>query len=185
MPESILAEAHKDFDSALSHLHEENGGLRVGRANPSMVESIQVDQYGQLTVVKNVANITVPEPTQLLISPWDAGMCNEIEKAISDSSLGLTTQNDGKSVRVMVPPMTEDRRKEVAKMADEHGEQAKIRVRTIREEARKKFDRKGEDEGLSEDVITEYKNKLQEKVDAVNKEIDTIVKGKREEIMTV
>jgi len=185
MPDQIITDAGAEFKKILEHLKEENAGLRVGRANPAMVENIQVDQYGSMTTIKAVASITVPEPTQILISPWDKNICGEIEKAIAESPLGLTPQNDGQQIRVTLPQMTEERRAEVAKMAHKFAENARVKIRTVREDARKDIEKKGEDETLSEDLVRNMKEELQKEVDGANKEIDETAKVKGEEIMSL
>src|SRR5689334_7046975 len=120
---------------ALQHLHQELSGLRTGRAVPTLVENIQVESYGTMTALQQLASISAPEPQQLLVQPWDPSLLKDIEKAIAQSPLGINPVNDGKVIRLPFPPMTDERRQQLLKVVKEKAEEARVRVRGIREEA--------------------------------------------------
>ena len=161
------------------------GTIRAGRANPRMLDKIKVDYYGSMTGLQGVANINVPDAKTLIITPWDSKMVKDIEKAINTSDLGLTPNNDGKSVILNLPDLTEERRKELAKDIKKKGEEAKVRIRNIRREANdevKKITKSGE---ISEDEGKDKEDAIQKATDKFIKEIDSKVETKTKEIMTV
>ena len=161
------------------------GTIRAGRANPRMLDKIKVDYYGSMTGLQGVANINVPDAKTLVITPWDSKMVKDIEKAINMSDLGLTPNNDGKSVILNLPDLTEERRKELAKDIKKKGEEAKVRIRNLRREANdevKKITKAGE---LSEDEGKDKEDAIQKATDKFIKEIDSKVEAKTKEIMTV
>ena len=173
------------MQKAVDNLESEFGTIRAGRANPHILDKIKVDYYGTPTGMQGVANVSVPEARTLMISPWEPKMVKEIEKAILASDLGLTPSNDGKSVILHFPELTEDRRKELAKDIKKKGEAAKVAVRNVRRDANeavKKEEKAGE---LSEDDRKDEEDKIQKKTDKFISEIDKLVDAKTKEIMTV
>ena len=168
----------------MANLSGELGTIRAGRANPRVLDRITVDYYGSPTPLQQVANITVPEPRQITISPWEPSMVQPIVKAIQSSELGINPNTDGKVIRLIFPELTEERRKELAKDVKKRGEEAKVAIRNIRRDANEAF-KKLEKEDVSEDVIKGLTEDIQDLTDKYGKEIDTIVEEKSKEIMTV
>lgn len=171
--------------ATLEHLSVEFDALRTGRANPSLVESIAVEAYGSTMPLVQLASITVPEPRLLLIQPWDASTIKDIEKAISQSSLGINPVVDGKNIRLPFPPMTEQRRKEMAKVVHEKAEEARVRIRTAREDAMKHLKNAEAAGEISEDAATAERAQVQAQVDESSKEILARAAKKEQEILTV
>ena len=169
----------------LSVLKSELNTVRAGRANAALLDQIQVDYYGTPTPIKNLANISVPDPRSLLISPFDPKSVAEIEKAIMVSNLGINPSNDGKSVRLAIPQLTEERRKDLTKIIKKMGEEAKVAVRNCRRDANedlKKSEKKGE---LTEDDLKSDLDEVQKLTDKCMKDIDDIVNAKEAELMEV
>ncbi len=181
-----IIDAHQDgFKNAVTHFEGELVKLRTGRAHPGLVEGLLVDYYGTQTPVKQMASVTVPEARQILISPWDKGSLASIEAAIRESDLGLNPMNDGVGVRITLPALTEERRKELVKVLNAKAEEAKIAIRSVREEAWKEI-QEAEKEGLiGEDDKFRGKDDLQKVVDECNKQLETLREKKEGEIMTV
>ena len=180
-----MADYEEKMQKALDNLESEYGTIRAGRANPHILDKIKVDYYGTPTGMQGVANVSVPEAQTLMITPWEAKMIKEIEKAIVASDRGLNPSNDGKSVILHFPKLTEDRRKELAKDIKKKGEAAKVAVRNIRRDANeavKKQEKAGE---ISEDDRKDEEEKIQKKTDKFTAEIDKMVESKTKEIMTV
>ena len=179
-------EAYEEkMTKVIDGLTSDFGTIRAGRANPRMLDKIKVDYYGSMTGLQGVANINVPDAKTLVITPWDSKMVKDIEKAINASDLGLTPNNDGKSVILNLPDLTEERRKELAKDIKKKGEEAKVRIRNIRREANdevKKITKSGE---ISEDEGKDKEDAIQKATDKFIKEIDSKVESKTKEIMTV
>ena len=180
--DDIVLEAEDKMEKAVSALAEELRGVRTGRATPGLVDTLKVDYYGEQTPLKALASITVPEPRMILVKPFDPGAIDGIVKAIQKSEVGLTPQSDGKIVRHAVPPLSEERRKQMAKMVKEFGEKAKVAIRNIRREGNQTAE--GEEKGktISEDeakrtktemdrLTKEYEGKAQEAVDRKTKEV--------------
>jgi ribosome recycling factor len=171
-----------DFSAVIDHLKSELGGIRTGRAHPSLVENMSVEVYGSPTPLKGVASISAQDSKTLLIQPWDKGAVKAVEKAIQTSDLGINPQVDGGSIRLTMPALTEERRKEYVKLAHTAGEQAKISVRNMRKD---ELNRLKSDDSVSEDAQKRAESNLQEDVNATNKEIDALVKRKEEELLKV
>ncbi len=180
-----MADYEEKMKKTLESLEVEYGTIRAGRANPHVLDKIKVDYYGTPTGMQGVANITVPDPRTLMITPWEAKMVKDIEKALMASDLGLTPNNDGKSVIIHFPELTEDRRKDLAKDIKKKGEAAKVAVRNIRRDANdasKKQLKAGE---ISEDQQKDEETKIQKVTDKYIAEIDKAIELKTKEIMTV
>ena len=180
--DDIVLEAEDKMEKALGVLNDEMRGVRTGRASAALVDGIRVDYYGAPTAMKALASITVPEPRMIVVKPFDAGAIDGIVKAIQKSELGLTPQSDGKLVRLTVPALSEERRKQMAKLVKEHGEKAKVSLRNIRRDGNQAAE--GEEKGgsMSEDelkrtkteidrLIKEYEGKIGETVDKKTKEV--------------
>lgn len=179
--DEILIEVQDKMDKAITSYETRLKTVRAGRANPSSLDGVAVDYYGTLTPLKQLATISVPEATQLLIKPFDKSCLKDIEKAIFESNLGYTPNNDGESIRIVIPALTEDRRKELIKQVKKMAEDAKVSVRNARHEGLDKT-KKSE---MSEDEIKEAEKNIQDLVNEYNKKIEAILKEKEQELLTV
>ena len=181
-----IIEMHREgLDGALEHLEKEAAKLRTGRANPSLVEDLEVENYGVMTPIKQVANISTPEARQLLVQPWDKSSLEAVEKVITEADLGANISNDGIAVRVAFPPMTEENRVDLVKVLNQKAEEARVTVRNVREEIWKEIQKEEKEGSLTEDEKFTGKDALQEVVDEYNKKIEDMRKKKEEEIMTI
>jgi len=174
----------ENMEKGLLHLEEELKTYRAGKANPSVFNSVIVDYYGNPTPIPQVASITTPDAKTMLIQPWDKKMIPAIEKAIMVANIGFTPQNNGEHIRITVPPLTEDRRKDLVKRVKAEGETAKISIRNARRdgvELLKKFQK----DGLPEDVAKDGEAVIQKETDSYNKKIEELLAAKEKEIMTV
>ena len=160
-------------------------GLRTGRASTALVENIMVDSYGTKTPLKNVASITVPEPRSISIQPWDKGILSAVEKAVAASSLGIQPVNDGNNIRVNLPTLTEERRKELTKKVKQQAESARVRLRNVREEIWREVGKLEKDGKVTEDQKFDAQKELKEIVEKYNEQIKEISEAKEKEIMTV
>lgn len=168
----------------MANLDSELATIRAGRANPNVLNKIMVDYYGSLTPIQQVANVSVPEPRMIQIQPWEKSMVKVIEKAIQTSDLGINPANDGSSIRLVFPELTEERRKELVKDVKKKGEAAKVAIRNIRRDGNDAFKKlKGSD--VSEDEIKDMEDDLQKMTDKFVKEVDKAVDVKSKEVMTV
>lgn len=181
MLENLQIELHR----AINHLKSELSKLQVGRANPAIVEDILVTAYGSLSPVKNVAAVGILDPQTLSIQPWDKSIIRDIDKAITEAHLGLNPQNNGESILIRIPTPTEERRRELVKNSSAMGEEAKISLRSIRQEHKKKIDLAKNEKTISEDIAKMHETNLQKSIDESIKEVDSLVKEKEEEIMKI
>ena len=185
----MIAEIKKDLESkmkkTISVYKEDLQSIRAGRANPWLLEKITVDYYGQSTPLNQVAGISAPEPRLLTISPWDASLISEIEKAILKSDLGLNPSNDGKVVRLVIPQLTEERRKELSKVVKKNGENAKVAIRNLRRDAIDEVKKLEKAKEISEDDRKSYEEEIQKLTDKYVEELDKITKAKEEELMEI
>lgn len=181
----VLTQKKPNYEAAIEQLQKELVQLRTGRAHPSIVEDVPVSAYDSVMEIKGLAGISVQDTKTLLIDPWDKGLIQNIEKGIRDSGLGLSPVVDGEVIRIILPPMTEENRKQMVKKMKEFLEEARIRVRQVREDIRDKVNKLEKEKEISEDE----KFKLFDETDKMTKEyttqIDEIGKSKEEEIMTV
>ncbi|HYE02582.1 MAG TPA: ribosome recycling factor [Phycisphaerales bacterium] len=186
-PDTILLETEELMTKAVDYLKKELRGLRTGRATPALVEFVKVDYYGALTDLKSLASISVPEPTQLLIKPFDAGAVHEVKKAIEASGLGLNPMVDGKQVRINVPALSGDRRKQLIAHAKKLAEEAKVSLRNARRDGNKHADAltKSTARHYPEDEIQTLKDEVQDLLKKYESEVDHIVEAKQKEIETV
>ena len=180
-----LAVFDEKMGKTMNNLAEEFGGIRAGRANPHVLDKLRVDYYGTPTAIQQVANVSVPEPRMIQIQPWEASMVKEIEKAILTSDLGINPTNDGKTVRLLFPELTEERRKELAKEVKKKGEAAKVAVRNIRRDANDFVKKQNKAGDLNDDQAKDEEDKVQKMTDKYIKQIDEAVEAKSKEIMTV
>lgn len=169
----------------LSGFEKELSTIRAGRANPHILDKLTVDYYGSPTPLQQVANITVPEARIIQIQPWEARLIKDIQKAIMTSDLNLNPNTDGKVIRLILPELTEDRRKELVKDVKKKGEAAKVAVRNVRRDANDAFKKLGKQEDVSEDEIKELSDKVQKLTDKYIKDIEAAVDKKSKEILTV
>ena len=173
------------MQKSYNNLIEEYTTIRAGRANPHILDKIQIDYYGVHTALQQVANVSVPEPRMIQIQPWEASLVKEIEKAILVSDLGLNPTNDGKVIRLAFPELTEERRKELAKDVKKRGENAKVAIRNIRRDANDSFKKYGKEADVSEDEVKELENQVQKLTDKYIAEVDKAIEAKTNEILTV
>jgi ribosome recycling factor len=181
----ILADARQHMHKSLEHLAHEFNHIRTGRANPSMVEDVRVDAYGQQMPLNQVASVSAPQSDLLVIQPWDKGTLPEIERGIMAANLGLNPTNDGSLIRISIPPLTEERRKELAKAARAQGEEAKISIRNVRRHAKDEIKKAADAESLSEDMRYESEERLQSLTDEYVGKVDEMLEKKEGDIMAV
>lgn len=182
--EMILDFASESMESGTEHLKSELSKVRAGKATPSMLDGIYVDYYGTNTPLAQVSNINTPDPRTLSIQPWEKAMLKEIEKAIVNSNLGLNPQNNGEMIMINVPPLTEERRKNLVKTARNEGEHAKVAIRNARKDANDQI-KKAQKDGLSEDEAKDAEGKVQKLTDEYIVKIDKLIEIKEKDIMTV
>lgn len=180
----IIAGAAAKMQDAVAFLEEDLKTYRAGKANPAMFNNVMVDYYGSPTPIPQVASITVPDARTILIQPWEKNMIAKIEKAIMDANLGVTPQNDGVQIRITIPPLTEERRKDLVKKVKAAGESAKISIRNARRDANDQF-KKAQKDGMPEDEAKDSEAVIQKDVDKFNKKVDEVIAAKEKEIMTV
>lgn len=178
-------ELKQELEKAAERLRNDLSTLRAGRASAALIESLEVESYGAKMPLKALGSISSPGPRMLVIQPWDKNMVQPIEKAIRNSSLGFAPAVDRDVIRISIPPLTEERRKEMLKFLGRHAEDARIRVRQIREEAFKEIDRKEKSGEMSEDEKFRQKSDAQKIIDDANKRIEEITAAKEKEITTV
>jgi ribosome recycling factor len=181
----VLKEAHAHMDKTIEALHNDLRSIRTGRASPALLENLKVDYYGAPTPLNQLAGVSVPEPRILLIRPWDRGSIGIIEKAILKSDLGLTPSNDGQAIRLMIPPLTEERRRDLSKQVSRRVEEARVAARNIRRDANERLTKLEKDKQISEDDLRNGQKDIQKLTDDYIKQIDEIGKVKEAEIMEV
>ncbi len=180
----VIEQAKGDMQSAVTHLEHELAKVRTGKASPQMLEGVRIDYYGTLTPLDQVANINTPDARQIIVQPWDKSLLNTIDKAIMNANLGLNPQNNGEVLRIMVPPLTEERRKDMVKKAKVEAENARVAIRNIRRTANenaKKLDKMN----VPEDEIKLLEKEIQNHTDAYIARIEKILEVKEKDIMTV
>ena len=179
---SYLDPAEEKMELAVAYLEETLARIRAGKANPKILDGIRVDYYGSQAPISNVANVAVPDARTITITPWEKSMFRVIEKAIIDSELGITPENNGEVIRISIPPLTEERRKALVKQSKNEAEQAKISVRNARREAIDGL-KKAVKDGMAEDVEKDAEDKLQKAHDRFMKRIDDVFAAKEKEIL--
>ena len=179
-----LADAEERMEEAIMYLDEALAHIRAGRANVKILDGIRVESYGSLVPLNNVASVTTPDARTIAIKPWDKSMFRPIEKAIIDSEVGIMPDNNGEIIRLAIPPLTEERRKTLAKQCGKEAEQAKVSIRNARRDIIDKL-KKGIKDGLSEDLEKDAEGDLQKMHDKYIKKVEELLAAKEKEIMTV
>lgn len=185
MIDEVLKEVRERMAKSVESLHDDLLGLRTGRASPALVERLPVEYYGTMTPLNQMASIAVPEPRLLVIRPWDATALAAIERAILKSDLGLTPNNDGKLIRLSIPRLTEERRRELVKLVSRRVEEARVSIRNLRRDALNDLKDFEKEKMISEDDFFRGKDEIQELTDEFIAKIDDIGKRKEEEVMEV
>ena len=179
-----LGKAEEKMQEAVMYLEEALAHIRAGKANVKILDGIRVDSYGSMVPLNQVAAVNTPDARTIAIKPWDKSMFRPIEKAIMDSNVGITPENNGEIIRLGIPPLTEERRKQLAKQCGKEGEQAKVSIRNTRREIIEKL-KKGVKDGLSEDVEKDAEEDMQKMHDKYIKKVEELLAAKEKEIMTV
>lgn len=185
MFDQIAKDLKGKMEKSLTNLQEELAKLRTGRASVALLDMIRVDYYGTPTPLNQMATINVPEPRLLVVQPWDQSAISDIEKAIQKSDLGLVPQNDGKLIRLPIPPLTEDRRKELVKIANKYGEENRVAIRSIRRVGIDEIKKAEKDKKFSEDDSKRAQSKVQEMTDSYIQRIEQMIENKSKEILEV
>ncbi len=181
----LIKSADEKMVKSIDSLKSEFATVRAGRANPSILNKISVDYYGTPTPVNQIAAISVPDPKTIVIQPWDASVLKEVEKAIQTSDLGINPANDGKILRIIIPPLTEERRKALVKDIHKIAENSKVAIRNIRRDFMDKLKAMKKDSAITEDELKDGENQLQKTTDKFIKAVDDALKEKEQEILTV
>jgi len=185
MHEDVVKELKAGIDKTLEDLRRELSKLRTGRANVAVLDGVRVNYYGTPTPLSGVANLSVPEPRLIIIKPWDKSIIREIEKAINEANVGLTPMNDGEIIRLPVPPMTEERRKDIAKQVRSKGEDHKVAIRNQRRDSNEMLKDLLKEKSITEDDQKRATEKVQKETDAGIAKVDEIVQKKEKEVMEV
>ncbi|MDR1339868.1 MAG: ribosome recycling factor [Prevotellaceae bacterium] len=180
----IIKSADGKIQKAIEHLNTTLLGIRAGKANPALFNQVMIDYYGSQTPLPQVSSITSPDARTVLIQPWDKNMIQAIEKAIMQANLGFTPQNNGETIRINIPPLTEERRKDLVKQSRHEGESARVSIRNVRRDAIESV-KKLQKDGLSEDLVKDFEADIQKIVDNCNKTVDSILEKKEKEILAV
>ena len=180
-----MKKAETKMDKAISALQNDLAAIRAGRANPAVLDKVTVEYYGAPTPIQQVGTISVPEARSIIIQPWDASILGDIEKAILKSDIGITPNNDGKCIRLNFPPLTEERRKELAKGISKRGEEAKVAVRNVRRDALEGFKKQKKDGEITEDDLKNLETQIQKLTDKFVAKVEEMIKEKEKEILEV
>lgn len=185
MEEELYEDLKANFEKTFGALRRELSRVRSGRANVNLLDNVKVPYYGEPTAISQVASLQVPEPRMITIKPWEKTMLKEIERAIQQSNLGITPSNDGTVIRLSVPPLTEERRRDLARQVQQHGENGKVSVRNSRRDANAMLKALQKDGDLTEDDLKRALDNVQSLTDDAVKQLDQIVNVKEEELMEV
>jgi len=183
--EALVKDTSARMERSIEAFRKELGKVRTGRASCSLLDGIKVDYYGTPTPLQQVGTLSVPESRLITVTPWDTKMIGPIEKAIQGSGLGLNPASDGKTVRIPIPPLTEERRRELAKVVRKMAEDARVAVRNVRREAIEKMKDREKKKEISEDLVKRGQERIQKETDAHVKKIDEVLKSKEQEILEV
>ncbi|MBR3664524.1 MAG: ribosome recycling factor [Desulfovibrio sp.] len=183
--DTILLDSEDRMEKTLESLKKDFGKLRTGRASASLVDGIKADYYGTMTLISQMATVAVPDSRTITIQPWDKGGVAVIEKAILKSDLGLTPVNDGRIIRIAIPPLTEERRKELTKVSRKYGEEAKISIRNIRRDANESLKKLEKDKEITEDELKKATENVQKLTDKFVEAVDKRCAAKEKEIMEI
>jgi ribosome recycling factor len=181
----VLKDLETRMQAAIDALTREFASVRTGRANASLLDGVRVEAYGNLTPINQLATVSVPDPRTIVIQPWDASQMKEIEKGIAKSDLGLSPTNDGKVIRLTVPTLTEERRKQLAKTVGKFAEDARVAIRNARRDANDKLKALAKEKKVSEDEERRGHDQIQKTTDRFSGKIDELAKKKEQEVMTV
>ncbi|MFZ5469035.1 MAG: ribosome recycling factor [Myxococcota bacterium] len=185
LSDDVLKDLHARIEKTLDDLRKEMGKIRTGRANLAMLDGVRVDYYGTPTPLSGCAALSVPEPRLITIKPWDKSIIKDIEKAIKEANLGLNPMNDGELIRLPIPPLTEERRKEIAKQVRSKGEEHKVAVRNERRDANERLKNLLKEKKITEDDQKRATEKVQKETDGGVAKVDDIVQKKEKEVMEV
>jgi len=185
MVDEVIEEMSGNMGKVVSHLHKEYDRVRTGRASLSLLDSIRVNYYGTQTPLNQVATLAIPEARLITIQPWDKGMLGEIEKAIQKSELGLTPMNDGKVIRIAIPSLTEERRKELVKLVRKMAEEHKVELRNHRRDTIEMVRDLKKDKEITEDDLFRYQDEIQKIIDEFVEKIDALAAEKEKEVLEV
>jgi ribosome recycling factor len=180
-----LQKARQRMEGAIEALRREFSGVRTGKASPALLDTVKVDAYGSPMPINQVGTVSAPEPRMLIVQPWDKSLIKAIEKGLRESDLGLNPSNDGQVIRIPIPALTEERRKEYVKMVHKLTEEARVAVRNVRRDANDEIKHRQKDEGLSEDDIRREQGEVQKLTDQYIAKIEELMKHKEAEIMEV
>lgn len=180
-----LQKAKQRMDGALEALRREFGSVRTGKASPALLDTVRVEAYGSRVPLNQVGTVSAPEPRMLTVQPWDRGLVKEIEKAIREADLGFNPSNDGSLIRIPVPALTEERRREYVRMLHKLAEEARVAIRHVRKDANDEIKHRVKDEGLSEDDVRREQGEVQKLTDQYIAKVDEIMKHKEAEVMEV
>lgn len=183
-PKQLLAECEEKMEMSVMHLDDTLSHIRAGKANVHILDEIRVNSYGTMVPLNNVSAITTPDARTIAIKPWDKNMFRPIEKAIIDSNVGIMPENNGEVIRLGIPPLTEERRRDLTKQCNKEGEETKVAIRNIRRDGIDKL-KKAVKDGLSEDLEKDAEADLQKVHDKMIKQVDELLAAKSKEIMTV
>ena len=182
---AVLKDLETRMQAAVDVLTREFAGVRTGRANAALLDGVRVEAYGVLTPINQIASVSVPDPRTIVIQPWDASQMKEIEKGILKSDLGLTPSNDGKVIRLTMPTLTEERRKQLAKTVGKFAEDARVAIRNVRREANDKLKALARDKKVSEDEERRGHDRIQKTTDRFTARVEELAKKKEQEVLTV
>lgn len=185
MTEELFQEAEEKMKKTVEAMRKDLASIRAGRANPALLDKVQVDYYGTMTPVNQLATISAPEPRLLVIQPWDKSVIASIEKAILKSDLNLNPSNDGNIIRIPIPQLTQERRMELVKLVKKKAEEYRVHIRNIRREANDRIKALEKDKSISEDEAKRAQDKIQKITDSYIEQVDTVLSNKEEEIMEV
>ncbi len=185
MNDATLQKVNQRMEGAIEHLKREFSSLRTGRASLTILDHITIDYYGTPTPLKQVANLAIPESRLITIQPWDPSHIKDIERAIISSELGLTPSNDGKLIRLPIPPLSEERRKELVKLSKKYGEETKVQIRGFRRDGNDELKRRQKDSSLTEDELRRLEGENQKLTDKFTHHVDDLIKKKEEEILAI
>ncbi|MCX7982418.1 MAG: ribosome recycling factor [Syntrophales bacterium] len=185
MKEEVFAELKENMDKSVQFLEKSFSKVRTGRASLALLDGIKVDYYGVPTPLNQVAGLSVPESRLIVISPWDTSIIGAIEKAIQKSELGLMPSNDGKIIRITIPPLTEERRKELVRLVKKMAEECKVKLRNARREANEQLKALKKDNKISEDELFTYQEEVQKEMDKYIERVDKLLAMKEKEIMEI
>jgi len=183
--QAVLKDLETRMQAAVDALTREFAGVRTGRANAALLDGVRVEAYGNLTPIHQLATVSVPDPRTIVIQPWDASQMKEIEKGIAKSDLGLTPSNDGKVIRLTLPTLTEERRKQLAKSVGKFAEDARVAIRNVRREANDKLKALAKDKKVSEDEERRGHEQIQKATDRFNARVEELARKKEQEVLTV